>query len=271
MGPMGVASMPMYDLPEVRGALDGLWDGLARHLRREGVADVPDRIIHDRPLRELWNDPDLRFSQCCGYDLINGYAKTLRPIATPHFDAPECEGCEYASVIVVREDCAAVDVSEMRGAVCVVNERDSHSGMNALRALVAPASRNGRFFSRVETSGAHDASVEMVGNGSADIAAIDCVTYALLQRHRPAALSGVRKLGRTGRAPALPYVTRRTVNADTLARMRAALFRTFADPSLAAARESLLLKDVEVIPVSAYRRINAFRDLAVRHGFPRLN
>jgi ABC-type phosphate/phosphonate transport system substrate-binding protein len=271
MGPMGVASMPMYDLPEVRGALDGLWNGLARHLRREGVAGVPDRIVHDRPFRALWTDPDLRFSQCCGYDLVNGYANTLQPIATPHFDAPECEGCEYASVIVVREDCAAADVSEMRGAVCAVNEHDSHSGMNALRALVAPASRDGRFFSRVETSGAHAASVEMVRNGGADIAAIDCVTYALLQRHRPAALSGVRKLCRTERAPALPYVTRRTVDADTVARMRTALFRTFADAKLTAAREALLLKDVEVIPVSAYRRITAFQDLAARHGFPRLN
>ena len=268
---MGVASMPMYDLPEVRSALDGLWDGLARHLRREGVADVPDRIVHDRPFRELWHDPDLRFSQCCGYDLVNGYAKTLRPIATPHFDAPECEGGAYASVIVVGEDCEAADVSEMRGAVCVVNEHDSHSGMNALRALVAPASRDGRFFSEVKISGAHAASVEMVANGDADVAAIDCVTYALLRRHRPAALAGVRKLGRTERAPALPYVTHSAVNADTVERMRTALFRTFADPGLAAVREALLLKDVEVIPVSAYRRITAFQDLAARHGFSRLN
>ncbi len=268
---MGVASLPMYDLPEIRGALDGLWDGLARHLRREGVADVPDRIVHDRPFRALWNDPDLRFSQCCGYDLVNGYAETLQPVATPHYDAPECEGCEYASVIVVREDCLATDFSGMHGAVCVINEHDSHSGMNALRALVAPASRGGRFFSKVETSGAHTASVEMVGNGGADIAAIDCVTYALLERHRPAALSGVRKLGRTERAPSLPYVTRSTVDADTVARMRTALNRTFADPSLATVREALLLKDIEVISVAAYQRITAFQDIAAHHGFPKLN
>jgi ABC-type phosphate/phosphonate transport system substrate-binding protein len=261
----------MYDLPEIRGALDGLWEGLARHLRREGVADVPDRIVHDRPFRDLWNDPDLRFSQCCGYDLVNGYAETLQPIATPHYDATECEGYEYASVIIVREDCVATDISEMRGAVCVVNEHDSHSGMNALRTLVAPASQGGRFFSRVQTSGAHAASVEMVGNGDADVAAIDCVTYALLRRHRPAALSGVRKLGRTGRAPALPYVTRSVADADTLARMRAALFQAFADPGLTAVREALLLKNVEVVPVSAYQRITAFHDLAISHGFPRLN
>jgi ABC-type phosphate/phosphonate transport system substrate-binding protein len=268
---MGVASMPMYDMPEVRGALDGLWDGFARHLRCEGVAGVPDRLVHDPPLPDLWNDPKLLFGQCCGYHLVNGYGKRLQPIATPHFDAPECEGCDYASVIVVGEDCTATDVLEMRGSVCAVNQPDSHSGMNALRALVAPASRGGRFFSRVETSGAHAASIEMVRNGDADVAAIDCVSFALLQRHRPAALVGVRKLGRTQRAPGLPYVTRSTVDADTVARMRAALLQTFADPSLASAREALLLKDIEAISLSAYRRISEFRDLAIRCGFPRLN
>jgi ABC-type phosphate/phosphonate transport system substrate-binding protein len=268
---MGVASMPMYAMPEVRGALDGLWDGFARHLRYQGVADVPDRLVHDPRLPDLWNDPKLLFGQCCGYHLVNGYGERLQPIATPHFDAPECEGCDYASVIVVGRNCAASDVLDMRGTVCVINEHDSHSGMNALRALVAPASRDGRFFARVEISGAHTASIEMVANGEADVAAIDCVTYALLERHRPAALAGVRKLGRTDRAPALPYVTRSTMDADTIARMRAALFRTFADPDLAAARDSLLLKDIEVVPVSAYQRITAFQDLAARHGYSRLS
>ena len=268
---MGVASMPMYDMPEVRDALDGLWAGFARHLRREGVADVPDRLVHDRALPDLWNHPELLFGQCCGYHLVDGYGETLRPIATPHFDAPECQGCDYASVIVVGEQCAATDVLEMRGAVCAVNAPDSHSGMNALRALVAPVSREGRFFSAVRISGAHAASVEMVRTGVADVAAIDCVSYALLERHRPAALVGVRKLGRTPPAPALPYVTRSTMDADTVARMRTALSRAFADPGLAAVREALLLKDIEAISLSDYHQIAVFRDFAARHGFARLN
>jgi ABC-type phosphate/phosphonate transport system substrate-binding protein len=153
----------------------------------------------------------------------------------------------------------------------VINEHDSHSGMNALRALVAPVSRKGRFFSRVEISGSHTASVDMVRNGSADVAAIDCVTYALLQRHRPAAVVGARKLAMTQSAPALPYVTRAMADLETVERMRAALFRAFADPGLAAARDSLLLKSIELVSASAYQRITAFQDLAVRHGFPRLN
>ena len=267
---MRVASMPMYDMPEVRSALDTLWAGLVRHLEGEGIPDVPRALVHDRALAELWNDPYLLFSQCCGFDLVNEYAGRLRPIAVPHYDVPGCKGSDYASMVVVAEDSRATDVLQMRGAVCVINGPESHSGMGALRALVAPVSRDGRFFSEVRMSGAHAASLEMVRRGEADVAAIDCVTYALLARYRPAAVAGTRRLGRTYRAPAIPYVTGGQADPDTLARMRAALFRAFADPHLAAARHALFLKDIEALPLSAYDRIAETRDFAVRHGYPDL-
>jgi ABC-type phosphate/phosphonate transport system substrate-binding protein len=68
----------------------------------------------------------------------------------------------------------------MRGTICAVNGRESHSGMNALRALVAPASHAGRFFAEVKVTGTHAASIAMVQSSAADIAAIDCVTHALI-------------------------------------------------------------------------------------------
>ncbi len=167
---MHVASMPMYDMPEVRPALDTLWTGLARHLEGEGIPDVPRSLVHDRGLAELWNDPDLLFSQCCGFDLVNGYAGRLQPIAVPHYDVPGCRGSDYASMVVVAEDSTAGDVLQMRGAVCVINGPESHSGMGALRALVAPESREGRFFAEVKVSGTHAASLEMVRRGAAELA-----------------------------------------------------------------------------------------------------
>lgn len=265
---MGVASMPMYDLREVRRALDGLWEGLARHMRREGLGNIPRRLVHGRPLSRLWNDPELWFSQCCGYDLVRGYAGTLIPIATPQFGVPECRGGDYASVVVVREESEADDVLEMRGAVCVINGPESHSGMNALRTLIAPKTGGRRFFSLVKVSGTHADSLATIQRGEADVAAIDCVTFALLARHRPAALAGLRKLGRTYRAPGIPYVTRATVPEETVARMRAALFLAFDDPRLAGVRQALLLDGLEVLALSRYRRIAKAERIADRHGCP---
>ena len=265
---MNVASMPMYDIPEVHRALDDLWRGLSHGLRREGLVHVPDKLLHGVGLNVLLGDPMLFFSQCCGYDLVNRYAGNLQPLATPHYGAEGCEGSKYASVVVVAEDVPATDVLYMSGAVCVVNGVESHSGMNALRALIAPASRGGRFFSKVRISGSHAASLEMLRSREADVASIDCVTYALLESYRPQALSGTRMLGWTDRAPAIPYVTRRDSDNDTVARIRCALHNIFDDPDFSTTRQALYLKGLEVLPAQVYAEITKLQAFAARAGYP---
>lgn len=72
------------------------------------------------------------------------------------------------------------------------------------------------------------------------------------------------------RAPGIPYVARATVTKSTMERMQAALFRTFDEPRLAMVRQALLLKDVQVLPISQYARISEFQQRALRHGYPEL-
>ena len=265
---MNAASMPMYDIPEVRKALDDLWCGLSHSLRREGLVDVPDKLLHGVDVNVLWGDSMLFFSQCCGYDLINRYAGKLQPLATPHYGAEGCEGSRYASVVVVAEDVPATDVLRMPGAVCAVNGTESHSGMNALRGLIAPRSRDGRFFSKVRVSGSHAASLEMLRNREADVASIDCVTYALLQSYRPEALSGTRMLGWTDRAPAIPYVTRSAMDNDAVVCIRTALHDIFENPDFRTTRQALYLKSLEVLPVQVYEEITGLQAFAARAGYP---
>ena len=258
----------MYDIPEVRKALGDLWCGLSHSLRREGLVDVPDKLLHGADVNVLWDDPMLFISQCCGYDLVNRYAGKLQPLATPHYGAEGCQGSKYASVVVVAEDVPATDVLHMSGAVCVVNGTESHSGMNALRVLIAPRSRDGRFFSQVRISGSHAASLEMLRNRKADVASIDCVTYALHRFYRPEALAGTRMLGWTDRAPAPPYVTRSDADGNTVARMRSALHDIFDNPDYRTTRQALYLKSLEVLPEQVYEEITGLQTLAARGGYP---
>jgi ABC-type phosphate/phosphonate transport system substrate-binding protein len=267
---MSAASLPMYDLPEVRAAQNALWAGLARHLAHEGVADVPATLACEEPAALLWRRPDLLLSQCCGYDLVDGQAGALRPLATPCYDAPGCAGPRYRSLVVISASSPAGGLEDLRGGVCAINGWGSHSGMSALRAMVAPLAPSSRFFAEIRVSGAHSASLALVARGEADVAAIDCVVHALFARHRPAALSGTRPLAETASAPAPPFVTRARAGPDLVARLRAALTRTFADPELAAAREDLLLAGIEILPPAAYVRIKAFERYAARHGYPAL-
>ena len=264
---MGIASLPMYDLPEARPAIDALWRGIAGHMARAGVADVPERLLHDRPIKATWADPDLFFSQVCGYDVKHGFADTLRLLVTPCHDAFGCDGPTYSSLLVVPEASTARDIEDLRGCVCVINGRESHSGMSALRATVAPLSRNGGFFAEVKVSGAHVESLAAVRRGDADIAAIDCVTFALFGRYRPTALDGVRVLGHTAQASSPPYVTRIDTPDDTVERMRAALVEAFEDVDLAAAREAIFLSGAKVLTDDAYDNIVDFVQIAQSHGY----
>ncbi len=265
-----VASMPMYDFPEIAPALDELWAGLRRNLAAEGLAEIPRALVHDRDLRALWNDSDLWFSQCCGYDLIARYRGHLRPLATPHYGAPECRGWEYASVVVVAEDREGEDIRDLAGTRCAVNGLESHSGTHSLRALVAPHHRAGKFFASVVESGAHIHSLAMIRRGNVDVAAIDCVTYALLERHRPSALAGVRRFALTSHAPGIPYVTHATTSADDVSRMRAALYETFVEPDLTAVRQALLLEHLETTELAHYQRIAEIAEAAGALGYPKL-
>lgn len=264
---MNVASLPMYDLPELREATDSWWRGLARAFRDAGIQGVPEALDRGDDYRAIWRRPDLVFSQTCGYPLMNGLRGRVRLVATPCYRAPGCEGANYCSFVVVRNDGAFDEIEGLRGARCAVNNPDSQSGYSALRALVAPHARHGRFFGAVAVSGGHGKSVEMIATGKAEVAAIDCVTYGLLSRHRPAAVEGLRVLCRTPSAPGLPFITRLPADDDLMVRIQAGLRQAFRDDGLAAARDALMLTDFEQLPLVAYDRIMELENDAMSHGY----
>jgi len=217
-----LACLPWYELPETRAAQDALWTIVARHLGRHGIDAVPPRLTRGRPVPTLLADPALLFGQCCGYDVVYGFADWLTVVATPEYDAAGCDGADYRSFVLVRADSPAGTLEDLRGRTCVVNGLNSHSGTNALRALVAPLSRDGRFFGAVRISGAHTDSLAMLLAGAADVMAMDCVVHALLARHRPQALAGTRILGESDPAPAPPsrrFPPRRTESHPCAARL----------------------------------------------------
>jgi ABC-type phosphate/phosphonate transport system substrate-binding protein len=253
-----LASLPMYDLVELRPATDRLWASLSRELRQCGL-EAPPVLSRDVDLEPHWLDPRLLLSQTCGYPLTHALSGRVTVVATPHYRAPGCQGPRYRSAIVVPASSPLVDLDglpALRGRTAVINQETSHSGCNALAHLIAGLdARPGPFFARVKRSGGHAASLAMVARGEAEVAAIDCVTHALLARHRPSALAGTRVLGFTADAPGLPLITRGEAPAGEVAALRAGLERVLADPELATVRDELLLEGLSILPGPAYDEI----------------
>ena len=263
-----IAALPMYDFPELRAAHDALWSALADRLFEHGITDVPRRLTRDRLHHDVWGDPSLLLAQSCEYPLAKSFGRSLTLVATPRYTAPGCEGKFYRSAIVVRANDPSDTLAGLRNRRCVVNEQDSNSGMNLLRAAVAPIAEGGRFFQSVSASGSHRRSVEMIAANEADVAAIDCVTFAHLQRVDPPLTSSVRVLCWTPRSPCLPFVTARSASASTVTALRESLAAVLADPALAWVRESLFLRDVDVQPDAGLAHVRALEAEAIALKYP---
>lgn len=237
-----LASLPMYDWPEMRQATDAFWAGVARHA---GISTALDRSsAYDAP----WHDPGLIFSQTCGYPFTHEFKDLIHYVGTPHYHADGCVEASYRSIILAREK---LPLASLKGARPAINSRNSMSGYLALKAVFAPLAEKGEFFAPTLVTGGHLKSLAAVREGRADVCAIDAVCVGLAKKHRPQDLEGLIEIARSPLVPGLPFVTR----AGDVGALRTAVAAAMADPDLAEARAALLLVGFSVLPDGAYEQI----------------
>lgn len=200
-----IASLPMYDWPEVREATDQLWDALSRQLHDRGIP-APGALAREQTREAVWSAPELVFSQTCGLPFMRSVHRTAALIGAPVYDIPDTSPGDYYSVLVVRKAEEGSGLADFRGRRVAYNGADSQSGYVALQYMAAPQAREGRFFDEGVQTGSHRSSIKTVAEGAADIAAIDAVSWRLAEDHEPAA-DAVKVIGRTAPTPGLPYIT----------------------------------------------------------------
>ena len=240
-----IASLGMYDRPETAGAHDRLWGAIRDALRSRGVA-APDALTRGaQAYWEAWAAPDLALSQTCGFPYRAKLHGQVTLIGTPDYALPDCPPGHYYSVYVARADDKRITLADFDGADFAYNEPMSQSGWAAPQTHAAAL---GLTLRPVLQSGGHRLSALAVAEGRANLAALDAVTWALLQRH-DAFTRNLRVIGRTDPpTPALPYIAAKGADAglyfDALQEAIAALAQ--------ADRETLLLRGVVRIAPEDY-------------------
>jgi ABC-type phosphate/phosphonate transport system substrate-binding protein len=247
-----IAALPLYDWPELRAETDAFWAALAGRLRARGF-DAPEAL--DRSYRAVQDSGEVLFAQVCGLPWVRRAAPSARLVGTPCYDIEGCEGPAYSSAIIVRKGDAR-GARALREGVVAANDDGSMSGWLSILAEIGGAPP------RVLWSGAHRASVVAVAEGRADAAAIDALAFDLAKRFEPEAIAAVEVAGWTRRLPAPTYYTAQT-DGHSLARIRAALEETLADPALAPVLKALRLTGVRWLEEADYDPIRA---LAAEYG-----
>ena len=156
---------------------------------------------------ELMNHSQLYMAHTCGYPLMKFYNQSHEPVCVPVFNVEGVAASQYSSRVIVHRDSSINKLADSQGNIVSVNGEDSNSGMNVLRHAISELANGDRFFSSVIISGGHWQSMIEVVEGRADIAAVDCVSYALLEQHQPELCDQCRTIQWTQPTTGLPFVT----------------------------------------------------------------
>jgi ABC-type phosphate/phosphonate transport system substrate-binding protein len=215
------------ELPPVPG---GILDDAGKPIAPDPATLPPDEL----DFHELWLSPALLFGQTCWGPMELGLARHVQVVAQPNYDAFEGgQGELYSSALVMAADGEApvasphegkalIPLDLLRGKRFIFNNPDSMSGLIGLTRDLEAMGESLDIFSSRSESGGHRSSIVAIAEGRADIAAIDCQSWALAQRFEPAA-KGVKVVGWTARRKGLPYITARTTPEKTIAMMREAV------------------------------------------------
>jgi len=214
-----ISSFPWYDLPSVQWANDRLWQ----------ATGLAGRFVRDIPPGRLWKHADLLVTQACGLDLFLAEA-SIEPVAVPVFDLDCTEGMYYSHIVGSNKD-----------GVAAVNSISSRSGMSALFSTCSP--------SAMILTGSHVESLVALQTGKAEIAAIDAVTWGILEQHTPQLLAGIGIIERSKEAPAPPFVIGAQANPQDV---RMGLATAMKSVDTAAARRVLRVQAVNAINREAY-------------------
>lgn len=155
-------AFPMYAVDSTDTL--ALWRAVQRLLVARGLP--VEELIPGRPEPDLlahWQQPNLILSQTCGYPLMTQLPE-VQVVGCFQYRVPGCEGINYCSFLVVRDEDKHRTLADFRGRRVVCNAPDSQSGYNALRKRVPSRALNA-WFSEVIFSGSHRQSLIEVKRG----------------------------------------------------------------------------------------------------------
>lgn len=203
---------------------------------RLGIPVAFDPTATDEERRAALDDPAPGIVWMCGLETVLRQADGR--LAASIIGAPVFPGRNapvYDSVIVTSGSAAAT-LDDLQGRALAINQPDSWSGHHALRAHLHRIGLRHARFGQIVVTGSHEASIDAVIDGAADVAAIDDTVWTARISRDPAA-AALCVIDRTETWPAPPFSATDATDAGLREAIRDAL-PAVAVPGLAAIKHA---------------------------------
>lgn len=193
-----IAYLGMYDRPETSEANDQLWAAIRSKLQRG-----PEELPRGGDPWQAWTSPDLLLAQTCGCPFRTRLYGEVELVGTPDYGLPDCPAGYYRSVFVARKSDKQPRLDQFDRARFAYNDALSQSGWAA--ALIHLQDRNILPGALIE-SGSHRNSAQAVAEGRADFAALDLLSWSMIQDYDDFA-DELCVVDMTDPTPGLPFIT----------------------------------------------------------------
>jgi ABC-type phosphate/phosphonate transport system substrate-binding protein len=198
-----------------------------------------------QPMEGLWERPDLGCVFMCGFPIALEMAD-VRPIAAPIPSLSWAGGrAVYRSDLIVPTDAPWRRLEDTFGRRTGWTVEHSHSGFNAWRHHLL-AYRSEERPKLYATSIGHLVTarriLDSVSDGAIDIGPLDAYWHALIAKHAPDLVEGVRAIDHTMFAPMPAFVAGPLVEATALSRLKESFVAASRQPWFPAFAEALLLQ-----------------------------
>lgn len=238
-----IASLMMYNRPELAEAHDIYWNLIRRHLGAAGIAS-PATLSQSEDEFVVWKHPRLVLSQTCGMPYRLKLHGQVNLVGTPDFALNNCPAGYYQSAIITHADNDGMCLESLKNSVFAYNQKISQSGYAAIYAHTA--SRGFWFTQQLQTH-SHVQSARAVADKRASVAAIDAVTWRLIQQYEPFAAS-LKLVEWTEPTPGLPYITAKTQDPEPVFNAVKAAITELPDD----VKQTLGIVNLLKIPVAEY-------------------
>lgn len=251
----------------LRRAWQALFDEFWRIHQNSETIDQQLRFDTDF---ELLRQPQMQLGHTCGYPLMKYLQTDCFPVCVPLFLVEGCHGKFYASHFIVPADSGINSLADCRNHIVAMNGADSNSGMNVLRHAISQLETHAPFFSSVLVSGSHLNSVKAVANGEADLAAIDGVSFALINDEWPELTRRVKTIGFSeatcGLPLVMPYSEHKIIRSRDITRVLNQALSALSTQH----KNTLHLAGFESVGFEDYQSIIDLETSAITAGYPQL-
>ena len=236
------------------------WQFVRSYLEEQGIETGSNLYDAKSNTISLAREGRLMLGQMCGLN-FSRYRKELPGYIGSFILAEEGvpEGY-YHSVIIASKKLEKISIddlpiNELRAAI---SEKDSYSGRFALYQALG-GSPNLCAFGEVSYTGAHRGTLAAISCGQADIGAIDCLTWHMLQSACPEQVTKVKVIGTSRPVPAPPLVSGLAEHSEKLVLLKKAIKAAFKEDKLSAGMKNIGILGCKPLTRAHYDIFGAYK------------